>query len=181
MINAVSFNIAGLSLYKEKKLKSKPVFCGAGKDVFVSTIPKINKLTKNKVDEICPAYLKYRESAGVKSSVAEVKKYLQIELKKGDDGIIVAKLKDKPVAFLHYGVERSTLRPAERIRLKALFVEEEYRGKGISKQLIQRLQEEAGEREVVVKARRSNEVSPHVYLNSGFVEDEEYYHLVYKK
>lgn len=62
-----------------------------------------------------------------------------------------------------------------------MFVDEEYRGKGISKQMLQQVQEEANGREIVVKVRRSNSVSPNLYLNNGFVEDDEYYHLVYKK
>lgn len=182
MINPVSFAFTNnISALNNKNKVSLPVFQGAKKDVFVSTIPKITKLSKNKINEICPIYLRYRESANVKSSVEEVKKYLQTEFKKGDDSIVVAQLDGSPVGFLHYATERSTLRPAERICLKALFVDEEYRGKGISKQLLHSVQEEAGEKEIIVKARRSNEISPRLYLNSGFVEDKEYYHLVYKK
>ncbi len=184
MINAISIGLItniGLSSNSDgHKIQQMPVFASR-KDVFVSTIPKVTKLTKNKIAEICPIYLRYRESADVKSSIAEVQKYLQTEFKKGDDSIIVARVADKPVGFLHYGVERSTLRDAERIRLKAMFVDEDYRGKGVSKQLLQMVQEETGEREIVVKARRSNDVSPFLYLNNGFKEDEEYFHLVYRK
>ncbi len=184
MINAISIGlISNTGVYSNSdgsRFRRMPVF-GSSKDVFVSTVPKVTKLTKNKISEICPIYLRYRESADVKSSIAEVQKYLQTEFKKGDDSIIVACVADKPVGFLHYGVERSTLRPAERIRLKAMFVDEDYRGKGVSKQLLQSVQQEAGEREIVVKARRTNEVSPFLYLNNGFKEDEEYFHLVYRK
>lgn len=182
MINSVSL-VSLNNIYKTREQKSLtfPVFQASKKDVFVSTIPKVSKITKNKIGEIVPIYLRYRESANVTSSVSEVKKYLQKEFKKGDDSIVYAKQGEKVVGFLHYGVERSTLRPAERIRLKAMFVDEEFRGKGVSKQLLQFVQEEAGEKEIIVKARRSNEVSPYLYLNNGFHEDEEYFHLVYKK
>lgn len=182
MINAVSF-VSFNNIYKghEQKSKISPAFQGSKSDVFVSTIPKISKITKNKLNEIAPIYLRYRESANVTSSISEVKRYLQTEFKKGDDSIVYAKQGDKVIGFLHYGIERSTLRTGERIRLKAMFVDEEFRGKGVSKQLLGFVQEEAGDKEIVVKARRSNDVSPNLYLNNGFIEDEEYIHLVYKK
>lgn len=158
-----------------------PMFKSIPSDSFVSTIPKVSTLAEKNLAEIFPIYLRYRESANVVSSIKEVKEYLETEFKKGDDSIVVAKVLEKPVGFLHYCVERSTLRPAERIKLKAMFVDDEFRGKGISKQLLKLVQEEANEREIVVKARRSNEVSPGLYLNNGFKEDDEYFHLVYKK
>lgn len=182
MIGAVSlFSYNNIYKTREQKTNFFPSFQGVNKDVFVSTIPKIAKVTKNKLNEIAPIYLRYRESANVTSSVSEVKRYLQIELKKGDDSIVCAKQGKNVIGFLHYGVERSTLRPAERIRIKAMFVDEEFRGKGVARQLLNFVQEEAGDREIVVKARRSNEVSPNLYLNNGFNEDEKYVHLVYKK
>lgn len=183
MINAISLGLINNTQIRTNSNKAPkfPVFSGKGGDIFVSTIPKITKLSKDKIPEICPIYLRYRESANVKSSIAEVKKYLQTEFKKGDDSIVVAHIEGKPVGFLHYEVERSTLRDAERIRLKSMFVDEDYRGKGISKQLLQSVQQEAGSREVVVKARRTNKISSSLYLNNGFREDDEYYHLVYRK
>lgn len=182
MINSVSL-ISFNNIYKtgEQRNAFSPAFQGTKKDVFVSTIPKLTKVTKNKLGEVAPIYLRYRESANVTSSIPEVKRYLQTEFKKGDDSIVCAKQGEKVIGFLHYGIERSTLRPAERIRLKAMFVEDEFRGKGISKQLLQFVQEEAGDKEIIVKARCTNEVSPYLYLNNGFTEDEEYIHLVYKK
>ena len=185
MINSVT-----LSLYNnicesnQKKRFSYPSFQGVRKsvqkDIFVSTIPKISKVTKSKLSEIAPIYLRYRESANVTSSISEVKRYLQTEFKKGDDNIICARQGEKVIGFLHYGVERSTLRSGERIRLKAMFVDEGSRDKGVAKQLLEFVQGEAGDKEIIVKARRSNEVSPYLYLNNGFSEDEEYIHLVYK-
>ena len=62
-----------------------------------------------------------------------------------------------------------------------MFVDEEFRGKVVSKNLLGFVQEEAGDKEIVVKVRRSNDVSPNLYLNNGFIEDEEFIHLVYKK
>lgn len=154
---------------------------GIDRDVFVSTIPKITKASQSKIEEVCPIYLRYRRSANVNSSLDEVKKYLQTEFKKGDDEIVMAQIAGAAVGFLHYGIERSTLRPAERIRIKAMYVDEDHRGKGLAKQLLKKLQEEAGEREIVVKARRTNNISPNLYLNNGFEEDEKYYHLVYRE
>ena len=46
--------------------------------------------------------------------------------------------------------------------------------------MLEFVQGEAGDKEIIVKARRSKWSSPYLYLNNGFSEDEEYIHLVYK-
>lgn len=156
-------------------------FSGLQQDVFESTIPVVTKLSKKEFKQIYPLYLKYRESANVKSSISEVKKFLTAESKRTDDEIFIAKVAGQPAAFLHFGKEYSTLSGNIRYRLKALFVDEAYRGKGVAKALLNSMQDFAGDKEIVVKARRTNEHSPFLYPRIGFHEDENYIHFVYKK
>ncbi len=156
-------------------------FLGENRDVFVKSTPVISKLSNKNLKEIYPIYLRYRNSANVASSIKEVKDYLNLECRKNGDNIIVAKHNDVPVGFLHYGKELSTLRVGERFRLKAMYVDKEFRRQGIAKKLVEELKKEANDRELIVKARISNQASPNLYLDSGFKVDDEYVHLVYKK
>ncbi len=156
-------------------------FRGLDKDIFQSTTPVITKLTKSNFKEIYDLYLKYRESANVKSSIKDVKKFLNDEHRRTEDEIFVAKINDKPVGFLHFGKQFSTLSGNIRYVIKAIFVNEEHQGKGIAKKLIKSIQDFAGNTEIIVKARRSNEHSPFLYPKTGFKEDEQYIHFVYKK
>jgi len=138
-------------------------------------------LSRKIIKDICPLYMQYRQSAGLHPTMQEIIKYLNTERSKGDDHFIVANASHRPVGFLHYTIERSTLRPAHRIRIKAVFVTEEYQGQGIAKQLLKELQQCAAPCEIVVKARRSNKKSCNLYTGAGFAEDTEYMHMTYQE
>lgn len=146
-----------------------------------SAAPIIRKLSRDNFDEIYPLYVKYRESAGVKSSIEEVKEYLLAESQRNEDEIFITQKNGEPAGFLHFGKEYSTLRPDFRYRIKALFVDTAYRGLGLAKSLLETMKQFAGSKEIVVKARKSNQNSPRVYRNSEFQEDSEYIHFIYKK
>lgn len=183
MLNIIlSPTINKKSFSTQKRSRPLPIiFCGLRQDVFESTIPKVTKLSKENFNQVHELYLKYRESANIKSSIADVKKFLEDENRRTEDEIFTAKIGKKPVGFLHFGKEYSTLSGNIRYRMKAMFVDEEYRGKGIAKKLVKAMQDFAGDKEVIVKARRSNEHSPFLYPKTGFKEDEFYIHFVYKK
>lgn len=180
-ISAIS-NTIFPSAVSEKHINrsSQLTFTGLNRDVFQSTIPKITKLSGKDFDQIYPIYLRYRESANITSSIAEVKKYLLEENKHAGDEIFTASLSGKPIGFLHFGKEHSTLSGNVRYKIRALFVDEEYRGKGIAKSLVKAIQDFAGDKEVVVKARKTNKVSPFLYPKIGFQEDPDFIHFVYK-
>jgi len=168
--------------YKTHKMQQSAIlFRGLQKDVFESTRPVITKLSRKNFKQVYELYLKYRESANVQSAISEVKKYLLEESKRTEDEIFIANVDGKPAGFLHFGKEFSTLSGNIRYRMKALFVDDKFREKGIAKELIKSLQNFAGDKEIVVKARRSNEHSPFLYPKTGFHEDENYIHFVYKK
>lgn len=136
-------------------------------------------ISKRKIKQICQIYIRYRQSANVESTVNDVKKYLKSEFAGDKDYIIAATNGSHIIGFLHYEKEYSTLRPAYRLVLKAMFVDVEYRKRGIAKKLIQHVQNTAGNCEIRVKARMSNPASPQLYKTNGFCEDTEYVHLVY--
>lgn len=146
-----------------------------------SITPVVEQLSRDNFNEVYPLYVKYRASAGVKSSIEEVKEYLLAESQRNEDEIFITKKDNKPVGFLHFGKEYSTLRPDFRYRIKALFVDTASRGFGFAKELIDAMKNFAGSKEIVVKARKTNQNSPLVYRNSEFQEDSEYTHFVYKK
>lgn len=183
MLNIVVSPItAPVNCYTNPQRKALQItFQGLNKDVFESTTPVVTKLTRANFKEIYSLYLKYRESANVKSSIQEVKKFLNDENRRTEDEIFAAKIGEKPVGFLHFGKEYSTLSGNIRYRMKALFVDEDYQGKGIAKKLVKAMQDFAGDKEVIVKARRSNEHSPYLYPRTGFHEDDKFIHFVYKK
>ena len=175
--------ITNTNFYKQKKcnLSYNCIFTGLKQDCFESTIPVVSRVSPKELKQIYPLYVKYRASAGVNSSIKEVSKYLSAETKRGEDAIFAAKIADKPVAFLQLGKEYSTLRNDFRYRIKALFVDDEYRGKGVAKALVNHIKNYADDKEIIVKARRTNEHSPFLYQNTEFKEDEKYIHFVYKK
>lgn len=180
-ISAVQ-NIIPQHIMPERRINkpSQLTFKSLDRDIFQSTIPTITKLSKKEFKQIYPLYLKYRESANVTSTIAEVRKFLSEENKRTGDEILSANIGGKAVGFLHFGKEYSTLSGNIRYRMKAMFVDESQRGKGIAKKLITAMQELAGDKEVIVKARRTNEISPHIYPKTGFHEDEDYIHFVYR-
>lgn len=178
MLN-VSLRINSPYIHQNTGIRQTPVnFRGLTQDTFVQTTPKIVQLTKKNLKEIFPIYLKYRESANIKSSIKEVEKYLKAEVKRTEDKFYTAQVNNKIIGFLHCGKEFSTLTSNERLRIKAMFVDDEYRGKGIAKKLISALRENSPNLEIIVKARRSNEHSPYLYRNCGFEEDKNYFHFV---
>lgn len=145
-----------------------------------SDVLNIRYIKKNEITALCPIYIRYRQSANINPSFSDVKKYLKNEYSNEDNQILVASQDGKIVGFLHYCIEHSTLRPADRITLKAMFVDSEYRNQGIAKRLISYIQEHLTVTEIRVKARRANAISPKIYINSGFYEDTEYMHLIYR-
>lgn len=149
-------------------------------DRFNSDKLNIMHIKKNKICNLCPIYIRYRQSANINPSFSDVKKYLKNEFSNPDNHILIASQDGKIVGFLHYCTEHSTLRPADRITLKAMFVDSEYRNQGIAKKLIAYIQEHLTVTEIRVKARRANAISSKMYINSGFYEDTEYMHLVYR-
>lgn len=149
--------------------------------VFKSKSANIERLSKENFREVYPLYQKYRQSAGVTASIKEIGDYLTAESRRCEDEIFISKKDNQAIGFLQCGKEFSTLRPDFRYRIKAMFVDTAFRGKGIAKKLIQAMQDFAGEKEIVVKAKRSNKNSPEVYRNTNFHEDSEYFHFVYKK
>lgn len=140
----------------------------------------ITHIKKHKIRDLCPIYIRYRQSANLNPSFSDVKRYLKYEFSNKDNRILIACKNGKIVGFLHYCIEHSTLRPAKRITLKCMFVDSEYRNQGIAKKLISYIQEHLTVTEIRVKARRANTVSSKMYINSGFYEDTEYMHMVYR-
>jgi len=187
-----SWNIIIKSIQKINNRETetmKPIFSkllffishGKKVDTFNNAIEYHNTIiTKKEIKTITPLYMQYRQSANLYPTVQEIKKYLNTERTRGDDYFIIAHESNRPVGFLHYTIERSTLRPAQRIRIKAVFVSKKYREQGIAKQLLKELKKCAGAREIVVKARRSNNKSCNMYNSDGFTEDMEYIHLTYR-
>lgn len=169
-----SNNIQNTKINREQPINFK----STTSDVFVSTIPKITKLNRKNLSEIYPLYLKYRESANVKSSIQEVRNFLKAEMRRTNDRIYAARVNNIPVGFLHAGEEYSTLTGNIRYRIKAMFVDEIARGKGVAKKLIKALKEDSVDTEIIVKARRSNEHSPFLYPKCGFEEDSKFIHFV---
>lgn len=142
---------------------------------------KIIHLAPKDFKNIYDLYVKYRESANVKSSINDVKNFLAEQAQRTDDRIYAVKIGDKYVGILHYGKEFSTLSNSYRIKIKAMFVEAGYRGNGLAKKMVGQLKQDFSNKEIVVKARRSNEHSPFLYRTCGFEEDKEYCHFVMKR
>ena len=185
MLNVTISPIKSTSPYQivtaRKRQTPNLSFRGLTKDVFEKSTPVITKLSKKDFKEIYGLYVKYRESANVKSTVDEVKKFLTLKNTRTGDEFFTEKVQDKNIGFLHFGKEYSTLSGDYRYRIKAMYIEEEYRGKGIAKKLITAMKNFANDKEIIVKARRTNEHSPYLYSKSNFNEDGEYIHYVYRK
>ena len=91
-ISAVQ-NIIPQHIMPERRINkpSQLTFKSLDRDIFQSTIPTITKLSKKEFKQIYPLYLKYRESANVTSTIAEVRKFLSEENKRTGDEILSGK------------------------------------------------------------------------------------------
>jgi len=173
-------NMYGYNYYPRRRTVS-PSFCGLKPDMIESASLSVRRLSRENFNEVYDIYLKYRESANVKSTVDAVKKYLLEENRRTDDEFFLAQNGETPAGFVQFGKEFSTLSGNIRYRIKALFVDENFRKSGVARQLIKALQNFVGDKELVVKARRNNKISPVLYQKTDFHEDDEFFHFVFQK
>ena len=138
----------------------------------------ITKISDGNFQTIYELYIKYRNSAGIQSSLSEISKYLASELKKYGDEFFVKQINGTAVGFMQFITEQSTL-SGTRYRIKAMYIDDKYQGNGFAKQLIQALKNHTEKSDIIVKTKRTNKISPSLYLSNGFIEDDEFIHFVY--
>ena len=131
----------------------------------------IQKATKHDVEELSNLFDLYRIYYKKNSDIETAKSFLLERIQKKESIIFIATIENKIVGFTQLYPIFSSLNMKRSWLLNDLYILEEYRGKGISKQLIdaaKQLAKETNAAWVMLETEKTNTVGNKLYLSSGF-------------
>jgi ribosomal protein S18 acetylase RimI-like enzyme len=138
---------------------------------------KIRKATINDLKFIIELFDKYRVFYEKESDKEKAKDFLSNRLKHNDSEIFVAETNHNLVGFVQLYPLFSSTRMQRLWLLNDLFVEKDYRGRGISKQLIEaskNLCKQTNACGLMLETAKSNIVGNQLYPKVGFSLDSEH-------
>jgi ribosomal protein S18 acetylase RimI-like enzyme len=138
----------------------------------------IRKATTADVEAVAILFDAYRVFYKKTSDIAMAAAFIKERLQLNESQIYVAETNDKElVGFVQCYLVFSSTRMARLWLLNDLFVEEAYRGQGISKMLIEAAKElcfETNACGLILETAKTNTVGNALYPKTGFVLDEEH-------
>ncbi|HTE29546.1 MAG TPA: GNAT family N-acetyltransferase [Chryseolinea sp.] len=138
---------------------------------------ELRKATIDDMDELGDLFNKYRIFYGKESALSEAKEFLSERFIEHESEIFIAISGAVITGFVQLYPLFSSTRMKRLWLLNDLFVLEEYRGKGISKALIERVKEfcrETGACGFTLQTAKTNIVGNRLYERMGLVLDMEY-------
>ena len=139
---------------------------------------KSRKATKLDIKDLSKLFDKYRIFYENKTDVETAEKFLNERLQNGDSEIFVAENEEsKIVGFIQLYQIFSTTRMQKLWLLNDLFVDENYRGKGVSVLLINESKKLCKQTEacgLILETAKTNEIGNHLYHKTGFTLDIEH-------
>ncbi|HYV93132.1 MAG TPA: GNAT family N-acetyltransferase [Chitinophagales bacterium] len=132
-------------------------------------------------DRLAPLFDSYRQFYHKQSDISGAIEFLNARMTRNESVIFVAEENQKIVGFAQLYPLFSSTRLKRLWLLNDLFVMEEFRGKGISKLLIEKCFELAGKTKasgVMLETERSNIIGNKLYQQMGFklIENNFYFH-----
>jgi len=144
------------------------------------TIVRIETADEAALAQLSPLFLGYLDFYGKSASLETVKHFLGERLRRKQSVIHLAFIDAQAVGFMQLYPSFASLSLAPSWILNDLFVLPETRGRGVATALLQSartLAEETGAREIFLQTARSNATAQRLYVNHGYVRDDEF--LVY--
>lgn len=129
------------------------------------------KATLQDIGQLSELFDQYRIFYHKDSDISSAEKFLTERIKNGDSNIFVAENEEKLVGFVQLYPLFSSTRMKRYWLLNDLFVNESYRGKGFSKELIERAKEMAKSTDacgILLETGKSNDIGNKLYPSCGF-------------
>lgn len=131
----------------------------------------IRKATVQDVSQLAELFDQYRIFYHKESDIPAAEKFLKERIENNDSEIFVAESDDKLVGFVQLYPLFSSTRMKRYWLLNDLFVNENYRGKGFSKELIEEAKQLAKSTDacgVLLETGKSNDIGNKLYPSCGF-------------
>ena len=135
----------------------------------------VRKAEVNDLEKLAELFDAYRIFYEKDSDLTEAKKFLLERITNKESWIIVATEKDALIGFVQLYPIFSSTRMKKLWLLNDLFVDENHRGKGISKQLIDKCKDLCKDTEacgLILETAKTNTTGNSLYVKTGFVQDE---------
>ncbi|MDQ1161135.1 GNAT superfamily N-acetyltransferase [Chryseobacterium sp. SORGH_AS 447] len=129
------------------------------------------KATLQDIRQLSELFDQYRIFYHKTSDVPAAEQFLTERIENGDSKIFVAENEERLVGFVQLYPLFSSTRMKRYWLLNDLFVNESYRGKGFSKQLIERAKEMAKSTDacgILLETGKSNDIGNKLYPSCGF-------------
>src|ERR1700722_16175871 len=131
----------------------------------------IQKAKESDAEELSNIFTLYRIYYKKKPDIERAKNFLLERIQKKESVIFIATIENKIVGFTQLYPLFSSLNMKRSWLLNDLYIFEEYRGKGISKQLIdfaKQLVKETNAAGIMLETEKANSVGNKLYPSSGF-------------
>ena len=129
------------------------------------------KATLQDIGQLSELYDQYRIFYHKTSDVPAAEQFLTERIENGDSKIFVAEIEERLVGFVQLYPLFSSTRMKRYWLLNDLFVNESYRGKGFSKELIEQAKEMAQSTDacgILLETGKSNDIGNKLYPSCGF-------------
>lgn len=129
------------------------------------------KATLQDIGQLSELFDQYRIFYHKTSDVPAAEQFLTARIENGDSKIFVAEIEERLVGFVQLYPLFSSTRMKRYWLLNDLFVNESYRGKGFSKELIEQAKEMAQSTDacgILLETGKSNDIGNKLYPSCGF-------------
>lgn len=129
------------------------------------------KATLQDIRQLSELFDQYRIFYHKTSDVPAAEQFLTERIENGDSKIFVAENEERLVGFVQLYPLFSSTRMKRYWQLNDLFINENYRGKGFSKELIERAKEMAKSTDacgILLETGKSNDIGNKLYPSCGF-------------
>ena len=134
----------------------------------------VRNAVESDVEKLAVLFDAYRVFYEKESNLSEAKEFLFDRITNKESWIIVAMEEDYMVGFVQLYPLFSSTRMKKLWLLNDLFIVENYRGKGISKQLIEKCKDvcnDTGACGLMLETAKTNKTGNNLYVKTGFVLD----------
>ena len=134
----------------------------------------VRNAVESDVEKLAVLFDAYRVFYEKESDLNKAKKFLLDRIANKESWIIVAMEEDDMVGFVQLYPLFSSTRMKKLWLLNDLFIVENYRGKGISKQLIEKCKDvcnDTGACGLMLETAKTNKTGNNLYVKTGFVLD----------
>ncbi len=131
------------------------------------------EITLDNIENVLPLYEKYQKGMNQKVDREKLSQFIKDELE-GQSQIFSIKQDGENVGFIHFSLTRSTIDMCPFFTIQSVFVDENQRGKGLAKKLVNKVKDYSvfkNYKGIFVKTLAKNESSMNMYRNLDFKDE----------